>query len=84
MNVGWLDFGVGNRYFLRKLKKVKKSNGQILAINEVLFSIVFYKFGYKHFCFLFCLVLFYEYLSYGFLGGKLVCLDITNLLKELM
>ena len=23
------------RYFLRKLKKVKKSNGQILAINEV-------------------------------------------------
>lgn len=26
-----LDF----RYFLRKLKKVKKSNGQVLAINEV-------------------------------------------------
>lgn len=25
-----------DRYFLRKLKKVKKSNGQILAINEVL------------------------------------------------
>ncbi|CAN6991423.1 unnamed protein product [Brassica rapa subsp. trilocularis] len=24
-----------SRYFLRKLKKVKKSNGQILAINEV-------------------------------------------------
>ena len=24
------------RYFLRKLKKVKKSNGQVLAINEVL------------------------------------------------
>lgn len=23
------------RYFLRKLKKVKKSNGQMLAINEV-------------------------------------------------
>jgi hypothetical protein len=23
------------RYFLRKLKKVKKSNGQVLAINEV-------------------------------------------------
>jgi Ribosomal proteins 50S-L18Ae/60S-L20/60S-L18A len=23
------------RYFLRKLKKVKKSNGQILALNEV-------------------------------------------------
>jgi hypothetical protein len=23
------------RYFLRKLKKVKKSNGQILAFNEV-------------------------------------------------
>lgn len=29
------------RYFLRKLKKVKKSNGQVLAINEVcLWSIV--------------------------------------------
>lgn len=28
--------GVGfERYFLRKLKKVKKSNGQVLAINEV-------------------------------------------------
>jgi large subunit ribosomal protein L18Ae len=27
------------RYFLRKLKKVKKSNGQILAINEVSFAI---------------------------------------------
>lgn len=25
------------RYFLRKLKKVKKSNGQMLAINEVHF-----------------------------------------------
>ncbi|RWW16947.1 hypothetical protein BHE74_00045235, partial [Ensete ventricosum] len=25
----------GFRYFLRKLKKVKKSNGQVLAINEV-------------------------------------------------
>ena len=25
------------RYFLRKLKKVKKSNGQMLAINEVLY-----------------------------------------------
>ncbi|CAF2155111.1 unnamed protein product [Brassica napus] len=24
-----------SRYFLRKLKKVKKSNGQILAINEI-------------------------------------------------
>lgn len=24
-----------DRYFLRKLKKVKKSNGQVLAINEV-------------------------------------------------
>ena len=26
------------RYFLRKLKKVKKSNGQMLAINEVYLS----------------------------------------------
>lgn len=25
------------RYYLRKLKKVKKSNGQVLAINEVIF-----------------------------------------------
>ncbi|PPD75292.1 hypothetical protein GOBAR_DD27791 [Gossypium barbadense] len=24
-----------SKYFLRKLKKVKKSNGQVLAINEV-------------------------------------------------
>jgi hypothetical protein len=31
-NVVWL---VLIRYFLRKLKKVKKSNGQVLAINEV-------------------------------------------------
>ena len=32
----WL-VGLGaRRYFLRKLKKVKKSNGQVLAINEVL------------------------------------------------
>ena len=31
-----LNFGfVWIRYFLRKLKKVKKSNGQVLAINEV-------------------------------------------------
>ena len=32
------DDGLGlcaGRYFLRKLKKVKKSNGQVLAINEV-------------------------------------------------
>ncbi|KAJ0439535.1 putative ribosomal protein 50S-L18Ae/60S-L20/60S-L18A [Helianthus annuus] len=27
-------------YYLRKLKKVKKSNGQMLAINEVLFPIL--------------------------------------------
>jgi len=26
------------RYFLRKLKKVKKSNGQVLAINEVQYN----------------------------------------------
>jgi hypothetical protein len=31
---GFLCYFFG-RYFLRKLKKVKKSNGQILAINEV-------------------------------------------------
>ncbi|RWV88702.1 hypothetical protein BHE74_00020186, partial [Ensete ventricosum] len=34
---GGLDFSnpLVLRYFLRKLKKVKKSNGQVLAINEV-------------------------------------------------
>ena len=31
-----LFFSLLIRYFLRKLKKVKKSNGQMLAINEVL------------------------------------------------
>lgn len=30
-----LLFLLFDRYFLRKLKKVKKSNGQVLAINEV-------------------------------------------------
>lgn len=28
------------RYFLRKLKKVKKSNGQMLAINEVMITCI--------------------------------------------
>lgn len=31
----YLAIGHIFRYFLRKLKKVKKSNGQVLAINEV-------------------------------------------------
>lgn len=35
MLVGFSCCLVFIRYFLRKLKKVKKSNGQMLAINEV-------------------------------------------------
>jgi hypothetical protein len=31
-----MELVFARRYFLRKLKKVKKSNGQMLAINEVL------------------------------------------------
>jgi len=41
------------RYFLRKLKKVKKSNGQMLAINEVLslLDVVFFFKFYLFFLF---------------------------------
>ena len=35
-NCDELSIFFGIRYFLRKLKKVKKSNGQVLAINEVI------------------------------------------------
>ncbi|KAG6533614.1 hypothetical protein ZIOFF_007489 [Zingiber officinale] len=43
-------------YFLRKLKKVKKSNGQVLAINEVYFLACFVFFCSKHMLgLLFCL-----------------------------
>jgi hypothetical protein len=35
---GFMELLFACRYFLRKLKKVKKSNGQMLAINEVLSS----------------------------------------------
>jgi hypothetical protein len=45
------------RYFLRKLKKVKKSNGQMLAINEVQLVHIF---GYT---FLYWCVVSIEWLS---------------------
>lgn len=51
------SFGlIWNRYFLRKLKKVKKSNGQVLAINEVTLSCWYHCFFF-FFCEYFCRVL---------------------------
>lgn len=53
-----------SRYFLRKLKKVKKSNGQVLAINEVVLVMIWHLFSIcYHSCIIINQPLCFEYLQ---------------------
>lgn len=64
------------RYFLRKLKKVKKSNGQVLAINEVY---ILLSLSIKHYPFVFASDLRFKTIEYIFAVNLLFVDDINTL-----